>query len=122
MNLMTSLIVFAADEKSKIGNELVNGWTTFWGAIDKSGSISTLLSIAGGAVMAWFLLSWLWKKSRGGGGGGSPMQGFPYWPMAVGLLLTAPTFLIPLVLRLLQGLINVLSGILGYITNTLSGN
>lgn len=85
-------------------NALVDGWEKFWGAIPNAGAISTILAIAGGAIMAGFLVVWFWKKTRGGGGG-NPMQGFPWWPMAIGLLLTAPTFLIPLVLRVVQVII-----------------
>lgn len=100
-----------------MNNQLVDGWEKFWGAIPNSGAIGTLLAIAGGAVMAWFLIMYFWKKSRGGGGGGNALQGFPWWPMAVGLLLTAPTFLIPLVLRAVQAIIRLVSSGLTYVTN-----
>jgi len=117
----TTIVLAAkeAKEKKEIGDELVTGWNTFWGAVDKDGKISTVLMVVGGAIMAWFLVTWLWKKSRGGGGGGNALQGFPWWPMAVGLVLTAPTFLIPLVLKLLQSIINVASQILTWTTTQL---
>lgn len=101
-----------------MGNQLVEGWDKFWGAVSTPG-INTLLMVAGGAIMAFFLVKWFWQKSRGGGGGGNALAGFPWWPMAVGLLLTAPTFLIPMVLRLVQALIGVVDQIMKYITQTL---
>jgi len=107
--------------KIAIGNSLVDGWEKFWGALGPQvGGISTLLAIGGGAIMAFFLVKWFWQKTRGGNGG-NPMQGFPWWPMAVGLLLTAPTFLIPTVLRLVQVVINVVDVIFNKIVQTLGG-
>lgn len=103
-----------------MGNQLVEGWEKFWGAIPNSGGISTLLAIAGGAIMAFFLVKWFWQKSRGGGGGNA-MAGFPWWPMAVGLLLTAPTFLIPAVLRVVQVIINLVDLIFKTVVSTLGG-
>ena len=100
-----------------MGNQLVDGWDKFWGAVSTPG-INTLMMVAGGAIMAWFLVRWFWQKTRGGGGGNA-LQGFPWWPMAVGLLLTAPTFLIPMVLRLVQSLIGIVDQIFKFITNTL---
>ena len=103
-----------------MGNQLVDGWNKFWNAVPNSAGGSTLLAIAGGAIMAWFLFSWFWKKTRGGGGGGNAMQGFPWWPMGVGLLLTAPAFLIPTVLRVIQAIIGLVDTILKTVTQTLS--
>lgn len=102
-----------------MGNQLVEGWDKFWGTVSTPG-MNTLMMIAGGAIMAWFLLKWIWAKSRGGGGGGgNVLQGFPWWPMAVGLLLTAPTLLIPMVLRLVQSIIKIVDQILTFAAQTL---
>ena len=101
-----------------MNNQLVEGWEKFWGAIPNSGGIATLLAIAGGAIMAFFLVKWFWGKTRGGGGGGA-LQGFPWWPMGVGLLLTAPTFLIPAVLRVVQVIINLVDLIFKTVVNTI---
>lgn len=104
-----------------MGNQLVEGWEKFWGALGPQvGGISTLLAIGGGAIMAFFLVKWFWQKTRGGGGGGA-LQGFPWWPMGVGLLLTAPTFLIPAVLRVVQVIINIFDLVLKTIVKTLGG-
>lgn len=101
-----------------MGNQLVEGWEQFWNAIPNSAGISALLGIAGGGIMAFFLVKWFWQKSRGGGNGGNVMAGFPWWPMGIGLLLTAPTFLIPAVLRVVQVIIGLVDAILKTITNT----
>jgi len=104
-----------------MGNQLVDGWEKFWGSLGPQvGGISTLLAIAGGAIMAFFLVKWFWQKTRGGGGGNA-LAGFPWWPMAVGLLFTAPTFLIPAVLRVVQVLINIVDAILKMVVRTLGG-
>jgi hypothetical protein len=101
-----------------VGNQLVDGWNQFWGAIPNSGGISAVLAIFGGAIMAFFLVKWFWQKSRGGGGGA--LQGFPWWPMLVGLLLTAPAFLIPAVLRVVQVIIGLVDTLLTTLTGALS--
>lgn len=98
-----------------MGNQLVDGWEKFWGAVPKSAGIGVVLAIIGGGIMAFFLVKWFWQKTRGGGGGA--LQGFPWWPMAVGLLLTAPTFLIPAVLRVVQVIINLADTAFTTLTN-----
>jgi hypothetical protein len=103
----------------EIGNSLVDGWNNFWGNIPMSGGITVVLSIVGGAIMAFFLIKFFWQKSRGGGGGA--MQGFPWWPMLIGLLLTAPAFLIPFVLNIVQVIINLVTQLLDVLTGNLGG-
>lgn len=103
----------------EIGNSLVDGWNKFWGAIPQSAGVTAVLAIVGGAIMAFFLIKFFWQKSRGGGGGA--MSGFPWWPMLVGLLLTAPAFLIPFVLNIVQVIIRLVTQLLKVLTGNLGG-
>jgi len=83
-------------------------WTTFWSAINR-GQISTLLTIVtviGLIVMVSALLGFVFKKRRGGGGDTKGL----WWAIAIGALCSAPNVLIPVILKLIDLIVNIVLG------------
>lgn len=96
--------------------DLIGPWNQFWGQITGGNTeLSVALAIVGAVLIVVSVLVWLWtsRKNRGG----QVMSGFPWVSTIVGGLLAAPTVVIPAILLVLQGFLNVLA----YFVNWFAG-
>lgn len=92
--------------------DLAGSWNNFKDALGSTagvGQLLNLLAIVGMALIAAAFLKWAWdrRKSGGMGGGGNGMMG----ALIVGFVLSAPGFIIPAVLGVLDLLINAIVNI-----------
>lgn len=90
---------------------LAGGWNTLWGAISGvvGGQVMTILTIIGVIMVIASVAVYIFNKRRGGGvaqGLGSVL-----WTLVAGALLAAPQVIIPLLLTLLDLVINALIAI-----------
>ncbi len=89
---------------------LVGGaWTTFWNAINQ-GSFSrlmTIITVLGVCAVVFAGLGFLWRKRRNNGGDAKGL----WWSLGgLGAAASAPNFLIPIVLTVLDLVINIIAG------------
>lgn len=85
---------------------LVGAWNTFWGTVGGviTGPVQTTITVIGIGLILFTIVKYLWDKRRGTGGGKtSPI----WWTLAFGGVLIAPEVLIPLILGILQWVINL---------------
>lgn len=83
--------------------DLVTGWNSFWSALSGgSASLNIILAALGAAIVVFAVISWVISKRRGGG-----VSGFPWMMVILGVIFAAPTLAIPVVLGILQIIINV---------------
>lgn len=92
------------------GMNLVGAWNTLWSQLTSGNGIGNLLAVIGVAIIVFFVAKWLWDRRRGGGGG------FPVMPTVLGLVLAGPSFMFPVILTLLDALLNFFIGLIGWIT------
>ena len=78
-------------------------WSTLWGKLNQGtfGQFLLLLTIIGVAMVAFAIGKFLWDKKRGGGQA-TPLM----WVIVVGALLAGPNAILPLVLKIVDILIN----------------
>lgn len=82
-------------------------WSTFTGALgDSLNNLLSLLAVVGMLIVAWAFLKWAWDRRRGGGMG-QGAQGIS-GALIVGLVLSAPGFVIPQALGVFDIVINAL--------------
>lgn len=86
--------------------DLVGGWNQLWSAITGGGNIGVVLAIIGVAMIVVSIVMWIIKK-RGGGSGGGAMGGFPWLPVVGGAILAGPTLTIPLILSIVQAIMQI---------------
>ena len=99
---MTSL--FAASNIN-----LVSGWNTLWNAINGAlGSLATLLTAIGAAMIVIAILGWVWERRRGGGGQGHQKL---LWTLIIGAVLASPDLLIPFFLTVADFIINAIANL-----------
>lgn len=97
---MTPIIPMASD--------IAGGWNAFYTMIGGAGGIIPGLwrafALIGVAIFVWALCSYLWKKfrQRGGQGDGKRLG----WAMAFAALFVSPSFIIPLLAKVADALIN----------------
>ncbi|GEL48044.1 hypothetical protein CHO01_31600 [Cellulomonas hominis] len=87
---------------------LVGAWTTFWNAINQ-GSFSrlmTIITVLGVCAVVFAGLGFLWRKRRNNGGDAKGL----WWSLGLGAAASAPNFLIPIVLTVLDLVINIIAG------------
>lgn len=89
--------------------DLVSGWSSVWSSVTSAvGSKLTNLMTAVGVIIVVFALGkWLWERRRGGGGSHSGL----IYSMAVGGLLAAPEVIIPVLLTIIDYVINAVVGV-----------
>ncbi|MFE6966706.1 hypothetical protein ACFVAJ_16480 [Agromyces sp. NPDC057679] len=85
--------------------DLTGAWSTFWSTVSSafSGPLKVVLIVVGVGLIAFSILKFIWDKRRGGGARQSPI----WWTLAIGGLLIAPDVLIPVVLSILEWVINL---------------
>lgn len=86
-------------------------WDEFWGTLTESNpQITGILSFVGIAIAAWAVIRWIMDARNGGAtrAGKGPM-----WLLFLGLALTAPGMVIPLVLSVFDIVANLVLGLVG---------
>lgn len=93
--------------------DLEGSWETLWTGIKGSTGqqVWTLLSVIGVAIVVGALIKWIWDRKRGGGGRGLGNTGAIWGALAVGALLTAPEIILPILLTILDAIVNAIIGI-----------
>lgn len=87
---------------------LKSGWTTFWTAVSGSlGPVTTLMTVAGVLLVVGAIVKWMWDRRRGTQGQHSGL----IWSMAIGAILASPDLLLPLLLGLVDAVINIVAGV-----------
>lgn len=90
------------------GINLAGGWSKFWTAVSAAigTQILTLLTIIGVLMVVGAIIKWIFDKRRGGGA----MQGSGavLWTLVAGSILAAPAIIVPLLLKILDAVINTL--------------
>ncbi len=87
--------------------DLSSSWDDLWNAVSAGvgPGLTRLLAVVGVALVAFAILKWAWDKRKGGGGmgrGGGGVGG----ALIIGALLSAPDVLMPIALKLADGVIN----------------
>ena len=80
-------------------------WNTLWKAVESviGSQGTTLMAVIGLAMVVAAVAKWVWDRRKGGGGGGNAGL---IWVIVVGGLLAAPTVIFPLLLTIVDWLIN----------------
>lgn len=81
-------------------------WSKVWSSISKPlGPIMPVVGAIGVLLVVAAIGRWLWDRRRGGSGAGS--HSALLWTTLVGALLCAPSFLLPVLLFVIDGVVNV---------------
>jgi hypothetical protein len=85
--------------------DLVGAWSTFWSTVSGaiSGPVKTTLVVVGIGLILFTVVKFLWDKRRGNGGRHGPI----WWTLIFGAVLISPDVLLPLILGILQWVINL---------------
>ncbi|WP_141673377.1 hypothetical protein [Actinomyces vulturis] len=76
------------------------------GAINAQG-LWTAISYVGIVILLATLVTWLFQKRRGGSVNGQDAKTF-FWPLLIGGICVAPKGIIPILLKILGGAINII--------------
>lgn len=92
---------------------LTAGWNDLWRAIEGAlgQGISRLMLVMGVFLVVIAMFTWFWKRRRGGGAGMQDMTAV-WWTLAVGAFLASPQLIVPMLLRIVDGIANAFIGIL----------
>lgn len=87
-------------------NSLAGGWTTLWGALNQGefSKLMLIVTVIGVGLVVYAAGGFLWKKRKGGGGDSKGL----WIAVIIGAAMTSPNILIPVVLTILDLLINVI--------------
>ena len=96
--------------------DLESGFQTFWSAIPNSAGVATVLTAIGVLIILFTVVPWIWQRRKGGFQG---MQGFPWMGVVFAAVLAGPQVVIPLLLRVLSLLTNLLIQLANYILSVL---
>lgn len=84
--------------------DLSGAWSKFWNGIAGGlGNLPIALAIIGMLIIVGGLVKFFWDKRRGGGGNSSQLV----WTSVVGSLLAAPNLILPLLLGIIDLLVNM---------------
>lgn len=84
--------------------DLGGSWDTFWDAVSgPAGPILSLMGIIGVAIVVLAFGKWAWDRRRQGGGGNT---GGLWGALLIGVLLSAPSIIIPMVLSIFDIIAN----------------
>lgn len=90
--------------------DFAGAWDAFWSrAQGQLGDILVLAGIVGVLLVVGALVMYFYRKSRGGGGNTTGLV----WTMVVGGILAAPAFLIPIILNVVDFVINTIASVAG---------
>ncbi|MCC3299473.1 hypothetical protein [Arthrobacter caoxuetaonis] len=94
---------------------LKGGWESFWTAITAGfPTITNMMTIVGVILVVFALLKWAWDRRRGGGMGQGAQ---PLWGALIpGAILAAPDMLFPILLGILDLVINVVISLINAAT------
>ena len=81
--------------------DLKSGWDKLWTTLTGGTQIGTLLAAVGIAIVVGFLIKWFWDKRRGSGGK------FPTMAVILGAVLAGPTLLVPVIITVVEAVINL---------------
>lgn len=96
-------------ELIEMQSKLKDGWNAVWAAVTAGApGLSTLLLSVGVVLMVIALGKWLWDKRKGGGGNSSALL----WTAVVGAALAGPEVIFPIMLGIVDWLINTVVGIM----------
>lgn len=87
---------------------LVTSWNTAWN--DVSGPLSSftnLMAVIGSVMVVFGVVGYLWKRKRGGGGNHQKL----IWTIVIGAILSGPSVMIPLLLTLIDYIVNAVISI-----------
>lgn len=97
-------------ELIEMKSKLKDGWKAVWSAVTAGtgNGLGTLLLSVGVILMVLALGKWLWDKRKGGGGNSSALL----WTAVVGAALAGPEVIFPIMLGIVDWLIDTVVGIL----------
>lgn len=85
--------------------DLSGAWSAFWRGISSGlGNLPMALAIIGMLIIVGGLVKFFWDKRRGGGGNTSQLA----WTSIVGSLLAAPNLILPLLLGIIDLVVNMI--------------
>lgn len=92
---------------------LSSGWDQLWSAVSRAlgSSVTQLMLVIGVGLIAAAFIGWIWKRRRSGGGGMQDMSAI-WWTMGIGAILAAPDLVLPLILNLVDAVVNAGANIL----------
>jgi hypothetical protein len=87
---------------------LTAAWNTFWGAINRGefSKLMTIITVIGVLAFLFALVGFAWQKRKGGGGNTKGL----WWALIIGALASAPNVLIPILLTIVDLIVNILAG------------
>lgn len=95
-----------------MNSNLSGGWSTFWNGLAGSGGFGTLmtvLSIVAAVFIVFVIVKMIFAKFRGRNEG----LGSLGWALLVASIIVMPSVVIPLFLRIVDAIINMIGGIAG---------
>jgi hypothetical protein len=92
--------------------DLASYWGSLWSTLSTTlgSKTTTLLGVIGLILLIGGVLTYLWERRKGGGGQGHTKL---LWTMLIAGILAAPNFIIPVILFILDAIINAIIGIAG---------
>ena len=83
-------------------------WENIWGTIEANlGGYQALLETVATLILVGAIIKYFWDKRKGGGGyGGSGQNSTVIWTMAVAAMIALPGVILPLVLGVVDVLVN----------------
>lgn len=93
--------------------DLTGGWDTIWGAVSSTDpTFFKVMTVVAVALLIGALIGFAWKK-RNGGGNTKPLL----WTIVVAAILAGPQVIIPIVLNIIEVLIDLIANIGGGATS-----
>lgn len=84
---------------------LKGGWEKLWSAVSGAAGtgLTTALTVIGVALVLIAVIGYIWQRRRGGGGQSSGL----IWTLIIGAILAGPTIVMPLLLTLIDWILNM---------------
>jgi|SRR5579875_1345756 hypothetical protein len=93
--------------------DLSSSWDKIWSSLSSSTGFSSLqwvITLIGIILILGSILRWLWSRRTGGGQGGHQHV---FWTIFVGAVLMLPDVLVPVLLTLVDVIINSIANVAG---------
>lgn len=92
---------------------LAGGWKVFWDKVQgQLGGITTLLTVIGALLVVMALVMWLMERRRSGSAGMGQGAQKVMWAGIVGAVLAAPGFILPIMLGIIDLVINSIMSVM----------